>query len=137
LNFHFPNSIKLRRALASGILALALLAPFFGGLILFAQNEQCARKMACCKHGTTSGCQRAGHVESTVTGWAGSLACPSGCDQKDGPPSPLKSGPACGRGDAGPAPSVQAARIPKVSSNLRNGAELAVFGRPPPSFLLC
>jgi hypothetical protein len=130
LTLNFSNSTKkCTRSLAAGVLSLALLAPFLGGLLLFAQNDQCARKMTCCARAKISDCRHAG------AGWAAKPVCPSGSDQKNGPPSPLLATSAARYCDGGPVLAVRLARGPANRANVRGSGEFGLFGRPPPSLV--
>ena len=124
--------VRSRHFGATGILSLALLAPFLGGIAPLLQNQDSSCGMSCCLGSKTCRCHSSEAVGQAGSAWTAAPACPGGCGQHLGLPGSLAvtlapSGIAIGQ-------VVQCKSLfdCPTESHSRACIEFALFERPPP-----
>lgn len=118
---------------AVGITSLALLAPFFGGVIPLLLDESSTCSMSCCKTSKSCCCHMSGAAGQPGSAWTAAGRCPTGCGLRPGVPGYQAVGIAALIVIAGFL--WKTGLLPLFAIPGRNSAILAfaLFERPPPT----
>lgn len=125
--------VPSRRFVSVGFLSLALLAPFFGGVLPLLQDTASSCGMSCCSDAKSCCC----HLHKPAS-QAGSLltaapVCQGGCDQRVGLPGSIVVALVPGSIAVGQVAPIQVIQDYAAPTHRGTDFDFALFGRPPPS----
>jgi hypothetical protein len=124
--------VRSRHFGAAGILSLALLAPFPGGIVPLLQRQGSSCGMSCCLESKTCCCHSSEAADQAGSVWTAAPACPGGCGQHPGLPGSLAVALAPNGIAVGQVAQCNSLPDCPTESLSRAYIEFALFERPPP-----